>query len=181
MRRLVSFAVGAVLGTAVLAGCAAADSDISTAAAAEMQTTVLAIAESAAAGDAPGALVQLDRLQQQLDGAVTDGSVDAARARVIQTRIDVVRADLQPDPVVEPGPAPSIDTGGTENGPVGDTGNGNSGDNGNGNGNNGNGNNGNGNGNNGNGNNGNGNGNNGNGNSGNGKGNNGNGKGNGNG
>ena len=130
--RLVSFAVGVALTASALAGCAAATPEISSTASSEMQTTVVSIAESAAAGDAATALAQLDALQQQLDAAVADGSVSAERAASIQTRIDLVRGDLQPvveqAPVVEPAPEAPADTG-TETDDSGedDSGSGNSG------------------------------------------------------
>lgn len=121
--RLAAFAAAVALTAGALAGCAATPADISSGTAGELQTTVVAIAESAAAGDAAGALAQLDALQQQLDAAVADGSVSAERAAAIQSRIDLVRADLQPPPVVEPttepAPAPAPADGGD-----GDDGNG---------------------------------------------------------
>ncbi len=96
--RLAAFAAAVALTAGALAGCATTPGDISSGTAGELQTTVVAIAESAAAGDAAGALAQLDALQQQLDAAVADGSVSAERAAAIQSRIDLVRADLQPVP-----------------------------------------------------------------------------------
>jgi len=144
--RITLFAAAMVLTGGVLAGCGAPPADIDSGTAAEMQTTVVSIAESAAAGDAAGALTQLDGLQQQLDAAHADGSVSAERAAAIQTRIDLVRADLQPEPapVVEPStdpaPDPTVsdqdggDEGGSDNsGPGNNNGNGNGNNNGNGN------------------------------------------------
>jgi len=128
--RAVAFAAALMFAAGVLAGCTAPAPDITGDTATGMQTTVVSIAESAAAGDASGALAKLDGLQQQLDAAITDGSVSAQRAAAIQTRIDVVRADLQPVPAVEPAPDPAVseDTGETSvtNDDSG-TGNGNSG------------------------------------------------------
>jgi len=116
--RLASCAAAVALATGALAGCAAASPEISTATSGAMQTTVVSIAQSAATGDPTTALAQLDALQQQLDAAVADGSVTAERASSIQTRIDLVRGDLQPvveqAPVVEPAPEAPADTGGTE-------------------------------------------------------------------
>jgi len=107
--RIPAFAAAIVLTAGVLAGCAATPGDIAGDAAAQLQTTVVSIAETAAAGDSAGALTKLDLLQQQLDAALADGSVSAERAAAIQSRIDVVRADLQPAPLptVEPAPEPT--------------------------------------------------------------------------
>lgn len=118
--RLAAFAAAVALTAGGVAGCAVTPGDISSGTAGELQTTVVAIAESAAAGDAAGALAQLDALQQQLDAAVANGSVSAERAAAIQSRIDLVRADLQPPPVVEPttepapAPAPAVTDGGDD-------------------------------------------------------------------
>ena len=142
-RRLGSLAAGLLVAVAVLAGCAATPTDLSRETSTAMQTVVVSVAESAAAGDAAGALAQLDDLQLRLDAALADGSVSAERAAAIQIAIDRVRADLQPapepTPTVEPVPDPAVDPGVTED--DGDDGNDNSGPgNNNGNGNSGNGN-----------------------------------------
>ena len=106
--RVLAFLAALALSAGVLAGCAPTPSEISSAVSTELQTTVVAIADAAAAGDAATALAELDQLQQQLDAALADGSVSAERAAAIQTRIDLVRADLQPvggaGHVVEPAP-----------------------------------------------------------------------------
>ena len=132
--RVLTFVTALMLSASVLAGCANTSPEISSGASTQMQTAVVSIAESAAAGDAVSALAQLDQLQQLLDAALADGSVTAERGAAIQTRIDLVRADLQPEPVVEPTPepttAPTTDTddGETDNdnsGPGNNNGNGN--------------------------------------------------------
>ncbi len=132
--RVLTFVTALMLSASVLAGCANTSPEISSGASTQMQTVVVSIAESAAAGDAVSALAQLDQLQQVLDAALADGSVTAERGASIQTRIDLVRADLQPEPVVEPTPepttAPTTDTddGETDNdnsGPGNSNGNGN--------------------------------------------------------
>ena len=105
--RLSAFAAAVALTAGVLAGCAATPGDIADDASAQLQATVVSVAETAAAGDAAGALAQLDVLQQQLDAAVAAGSVTSERAAAIQSRIDVVRADLQP--AVEPAPEPTVE------------------------------------------------------------------------
>ena len=87
---------------------------------ASMQSAVVAVAESAAAGDPTTALARLDELQQQLDAALAAGDVTQERAAAIQSAIDAVRADLQPAPAptVEPAPAPAttVDPGVTDDG-----------------------------------------------------------------
>lgn len=132
--RVLTFVAALMLSASVLAGCANTSPEISSGASTQMQTAVVSIAESAAAGDAASALAQLDQLQQLLDAALADGSVTAERGAAIQTRIDLVRADLQPEPVVEPTPEPTTapttetDDGETDNdnsGPGNNNGNGN--------------------------------------------------------
>ena len=110
-RRISGFAAAVVLTAGMLAGCAATPGDITDDAAAQLQSTVASVAETAAAGDPAGALTQLDVLQQQLDAALADGSVSAERAAAIQAKIDIVRAELQPAPApsVEPAPEPTPD------------------------------------------------------------------------
>ena len=115
--RVLTFAAALTLCAGVLAGCANPAPQISSGASTQMQTAVVSIAESAAAGDAASALAQLDQLQQLLDAALAGGSVTAERAAAIQTRIDIVRADLQPEPPVEPTPEPTTSpTTGTDDG-----------------------------------------------------------------
>lgn len=139
----------AAIVAGALTGCAPSSTDLSHEVAERMQQSVVAVAESAAAGDSTAALATLGQLQAKLAGALGDGDVSPARAAAIQAAIDLVRADLQPPPALEPEPT-TVDTGGTTvetggtdiRGP--DTGNANSGP-GNNNGNDGTGNNGNGN------------------------------------
>lgn len=125
--RVASFAAALALSAGILTGCAGTPPDISSDTSEQMQTTVVSIGESAAAGDAAHALAQLDELQQQLDAALAGGSVSADRAAAIQSRMDLVRADLQPEPepapVVEPDPDPTAD----DDDDNGDSGNENSG------------------------------------------------------
>lgn len=103
------FAAGLMLAAGVLAGCAGAPPEIAERTAADMQTAVVSVAESAGAGDTASALAALDGLQEQLDAALADGSVTPERAAAIQARIDLVRAALtpEPEPAVEPEPAPA--------------------------------------------------------------------------
>ncbi|MGA1827330.1 MAG: hypothetical protein WAZ28_03650, partial [Microbacterium sp.] len=106
----------------------------------DLQAGVVAVAESAAAGDQATALTRLDELQERLDAAVAAGDVTAERAASIQGAIEVVRADLQPAPTpsIEPVPQPTVGPGLTDDGND-NSGPGNSNGNGNGNGNSGNG------------------------------------------
>jgi len=146
--RLAAVLASAAIIASSLAGCAAPSVDLSQAAAGALQEGVVAVAESAAAGDPATALTRLDELQQQLASALADGDVSTERAATIQAAIDVVRADLQPAPVTEPAPEPEpestvstpVDDGGNDaepdnSGPGNNNGNGNGGGNGNGNGN----------------------------------------------
>ena len=111
MRRVLTFLAGATLVAVILAGCATPESEISLDVSAQMQDSVVSIAESAAAGDLASATALLDELQKQLDDAVANGDVSAKRAVAIQSAIDVVRADLQAAPVapVESPPAESTE------------------------------------------------------------------------
>ncbi|HEX5729645.1 hypothetical protein [Microbacterium sp.] len=111
MRRVLTFLAGATLVAGILAGCATPDSEISLDVSAQMQDSVVSIAESAAAGDLASATALLDELQKQLDDAVANGDVSAKRAAAIQNAIDVVRADLQAPPAapVESPPAESTE------------------------------------------------------------------------
>jgi len=136
-QRVVILATGFAFAGLSLAGCATTPPELSSTVSADMQNAVVSIAESAATGDATGALQHLDALQQQLDAALADGSVSEARASAIQSALDVVRADLQsPAPIVEPSTEPTADPGTTDDDDD-DSSNGNEG-NGNGNGNSGN-------------------------------------------
>ena len=87
---MLTFVAALMLSASVLGGCANTSPQISSNASTQMQTAVVSIAESAAAGDAASALAQLDQLQQLLDAALADGSVTAERGASIQTRIDLV-------------------------------------------------------------------------------------------
>jgi hypothetical protein len=109
MRRRTPLIVSAiVLATALGAGgCAAAAPDITVGTSELMQSTIVAAADRAAAGDSAGALSTLDSLQTQLDTAIGSGEVSAARAARIQDSLDLVRADLQPAPAPAETTAPA--------------------------------------------------------------------------
>ena len=120
MRRLTAAAVALALGASILAGCTPAPTALSPQVSTDMQSAVVAVAESAAAGDPTTALARLDELQQRLDAALAAGDVTQERAAAIQSAIDAVRAGLQPTPAptVEPAPAPAttVDPGVTDDG-----------------------------------------------------------------
>jgi hypothetical protein len=126
MRRLSSLiasVIASVALAAVLAGCAGTSTTLSSQTSTALQSGVVAVAESAAAGDPTSALARLDELQQTLDAALAAGDVTAERAAAIQAAIDAVRADLQPAPAPSIEPAPTVDPGVSGN----DSGNDNSG------------------------------------------------------
>jgi ribosomal protein S20 len=120
MRRLTAAAAALALSAAILAGCAPGPTALSSQVSTDMQSAVVAVAESAAAGDPTTALARLDELQQKLDAALAAGDVTAERAAAIQSAINAVRTDLQPAPApsVEPAPAPepTVDPGVTDDG-----------------------------------------------------------------
>ncbi|WP_104168372.1 hypothetical protein [Arthrobacter sp. SX1312] len=99
-RQMLPLLVGAAL---LLTACGNEALDAGTAG--DFQAEVRAIATSAAAGDADGAVVLAQRLKDRVDGARTDGSVTEDRAAVISTRIDALIASLDAGqvPVVTPG------------------------------------------------------------------------------
>src|SRR5215207_7824220 len=113
--RITSAFSAMALTVAVLAGCAATPPGLSGEASSSLQAGVVAVAESAAAGDSAGALTRLDELEQTLDAALAAGEVTDERAADIQEALDTVRADLQPastptpTPTAEPAPSITVD------------------------------------------------------------------------
>ncbi|WP_456284570.1 hypothetical protein [Microbacterium sp. JZ101] len=89
-----------IVAAVVLTGCAPSDTPT-----AAFQDAVATVAEQAADGDAAGALASLDRLEADVDEALVDGRIDAARAVGIREAIDAVRADLER--LAEPSPTPT--------------------------------------------------------------------------
>ncbi|GLJ63006.1 hypothetical protein GCM10017576_31370 [Microbacterium barkeri] len=89
-----------IVAAVVLTGCAPSDTPT-----AAFQDAVATVAEQAADGDAAGALASLDRLEADVDEALVDGRIDAARAVAIREAIDAVRADLER--LAEPSPTPT--------------------------------------------------------------------------
>ena len=67
-----------------------------------LQSTIVAAATQAAAGHPTAALSTLDTLQTQLQHASDAGDITPDRATTIQHTLDLVRADLQPTPTIEP-------------------------------------------------------------------------------
>ena len=111
--RAVSPAAALAAGLAFgLAGCGASSDQVSAA----MHTSVVQIAERAAAGDYPGALAELALLDRDVTSAVENGSLDATREAEIRAAMDLVRADLEaadvastPTPTPDPATVPTDD------------------------------------------------------------------------
>lgn len=83
-----------------IAGCSASTAELSSELSGEWQARVVTIADLAAAGDNAAALAQLDLLDADARDARASRTITAERAALIQQSIDIVRADLQPTPVV---------------------------------------------------------------------------------
>jgi hypothetical protein len=103
-RRLALVAAAAIISLG-LAGCSTPALDDATAA--QLQHSVIELADLAAAGDTPGAIGRLDQLQTDLDAAIASDLITAARAARVQTAIDAVRADLETLIAAVPAPAPT--------------------------------------------------------------------------
>jgi hypothetical protein len=87
-------ALAITVGAAALAGCTGSVPDIEVTAAKQLQSSVVAIAQSAAAGDAAGALSRLNALQSAVQADTASGAISGERAAVIRAAIAKVRADL---------------------------------------------------------------------------------------
>jgi hypothetical protein len=96
---------------------------------AAMHTSVVQIAERAAAGDYAGALAELALLDRDVAAALDTGRIDTAREQEIRAAMDLVRADLEaaevattPTPTPEPEPTQTdeVDDGGNEGNGNGD-------------------------------------------------------------
>jgi septal ring factor EnvC (AmiA/AmiB activator) len=90
---LTGWLLGTVLLTATLAGCAPAP-ELDRDAARQLQSTVLAVTETAAANDPSASLKRLDELVLKLDEAAARGEVSFKRHQSIRKSVDSVRADL---------------------------------------------------------------------------------------
>lgn len=108
----ISGALAVAALTVGLAACSTPAIDSTTAA--QLQDTVVAVAEHASSGDGAAAVAQLDELQAQLDSAVDADLITAARAARVQAAIDTVRADLEtlaaPEPEASPAPEDPAET-----------------------------------------------------------------------
>ena len=87
--------IAALLVVGLLAGCASESADLDSDVATTLQSSVVAVAETAADGDLATSLARLDTVQEHLDAAIAEGAVSAERAALIQSAIDAVRADLE--------------------------------------------------------------------------------------
>ncbi|WP_448006559.1 hypothetical protein [Agromyces bauzanensis] len=110
----------AVALTFGLSACGASTEETSAA----LHTSVVQIAERAAAGDYAGALAELALLERDLAAAVDAGRVDTEREERIRAAMDLVRADLEaaevattPTPTPEPSPGDAGDGGDTGDAP----------------------------------------------------------------
>jgi hypothetical protein len=85
---------------------------------AAMHTSVVQIAERAAAGDYAGALAELALLDRDVAAALDAGRIDADREQEIRAAMELVRADLEaaevgttPTPTPRPTTDPAVDDG----------------------------------------------------------------------
>ena len=90
---LTGWLLGTVVLTTTLAGCAPAP-ELDRGAARQLQSTVLAVTEAAAANDPAASLKRLDELVLKLDEAAARGEVSFKRHQSIRKSVDSVRADL---------------------------------------------------------------------------------------
>jgi hypothetical protein len=107
---LLRCATALAVAATFLSGCGNA-TDLDTEAAAGFQAKVGRIAEAADGKNYASALRTLKALEAEVEAAVADGSVSAAREQQIQQAIDLVRADLEQareksTPEVQPVPEP---------------------------------------------------------------------------
>lgn len=99
----------AAIAVALTFGLSACNTAEDTSAA--MHTSVVQIAERAAAGDYSGALAELALLDRDVAAALDAGRIDTAREQEIRAAMELVRADLEaaeiattPTPTPEPEP-----------------------------------------------------------------------------
>ena len=85
---------------------------------AAMHTSVVQIADRAAAGDYAGALAELALLDRDVAAALDAGRIDADREQEIRAAMELVRADLEasevattPTPTTPPTTDPAVDDG----------------------------------------------------------------------
>jgi hypothetical protein len=117
-RRLLGVALFGTLSLLPLAACTTSPPEFEASAAEHLQSAVLRVTESSAAGDFATALQQLDEVEAELLDAAAGEQLSAARAARVQAAILMVRADLEaavhedeappmPRETSSPGPTPS--------------------------------------------------------------------------
>jgi hypothetical protein len=111
-RRSMTAALAIAVWAAVLAGCTGSTPSIEATAARQLQSSVVAIAQSAAAGNASQALARLDELSTAVQASTASGAITSERAAVIRAAIAKVHADLtaairSTPPTVTPSPGSS--------------------------------------------------------------------------
>ncbi|MET0853507.1 MAG: hypothetical protein ABWY30_02670 [Microterricola sp.] len=94
-RRLLGVALFGTLSLLPLAACTTSTPELEAPAATQLQSAVLLVTESSAAGDFATALQQLDAVEATLLDAAAGEKVSAARAARIQAAITMVRTDLE--------------------------------------------------------------------------------------
>ncbi|KJQ56023.1 hypothetical protein RS85_00149 [Microbacterium sp. SA39] len=97
-----AFAAAAVAAVLTMAGCVGPKTELDAQTSEQWQAQVLAIAESAEAGDPATALTDLAALETETTQARSDGEISAERAAIIQQSIAAVRADLEAASVPPP-------------------------------------------------------------------------------
>ncbi|RZU67016.1 hypothetical protein EV379_3391 [Microterricola gilva] len=94
-RRLLGVALFGAMTLLPLAACTSSSPELDAPAATQLQSAVLLVTESSAAGDFAAALQQLDAVEAALLDASVDEQLSAARAARIHAAIMLVRADLE--------------------------------------------------------------------------------------
>lgn len=106
LRTLVTAVLVACLGVSLLAGCSPAP-DLDGAVAGQLQTRVAAAKQLAAAQDFPGALAELEQLNQDVSAAADQGKVSQQRKTRIEAAISTIRTDLEAALAPAPQPVPT--------------------------------------------------------------------------
>lgn len=121
-RRLLGVALVGALSLLPLAACTTSTPELDAPAAEQLQSAVLLVTESSAAGDFDTALQQLDAVEAALLDASVAEQLSATRAARIHAAILLVRADLEaavfdeeptPAPAETSSPSPAPSTGPT--------------------------------------------------------------------
>lgn len=111
-RRRITVALAIAVWAAALAGCTGAMPSIQPTIAKQLQSSVVDIAQSAAAGNPSQALSRLDALSTAVQASTASGAITGERAAVIRAAIAKVHADLtaasqSTPPTAEPSPGSS--------------------------------------------------------------------------